>query len=554
MSDSLYQSGLILRKDVPYGKEARLEDMTTTEKQIMNYLQKTHRRVYMFGMPNQYADYCRMMGIQHSNHSLREIPFMKGLSGITFIPVDYQDLDPDVIVIAAIHEMPVVTMNGLEIPRPLSQKDYDYLVEERDNYVTERALYVYAQVEALPEFVNLSDVSVIPNKEGHFVIKCGKRVMVVPNLSDFHVVAILSWLVGRLVTLQPEVAPCEDMRPLTLYQTIVTELEDQIEIKPREPIMIQNRDTMLQVVAFDQVIQTIDVGPEYNNYIRKWKRAGDYFSVAKRTKFRVTYKYGQPHPPYVSHKVTNKYTLFDVLCSLKTVVHDDIIVVFHKWMNIAYELTAYCRWSEYPVFCISSEAELYTISEMLDDPCFEAHARLSTYSSSFRPFIGFLNYGPSGFVVTLGRLKRGSLVLVMPKMDESRMQVRITVENPGAVWTEDITLYCVSMAPVDFTRKDRKCLLPYSAKYTFIEIDRNSFVVDAETWRYVPLLWVNVTLDGKWYGSRPLVYGDATQSALCVDREFYNQSDVSIVSNGQITIGSNKPETRLHVINSKIIF
>jgi len=344
------------------------------------------------------------------------------------------------------------------------------------------------------------------------------------------------------------------MQPLTLYQTITTQLKDQIEIKPRDPILIQNRDTAMQLIAFDQVIQTIDVGAEYNNFIRKWKRAGESFPVAKKAKVKVNYKFAQPHPPYVSHKVTNWYTLFDVLCSLKTVVHDDLIDLFLKWMKIAYELTAYCRWSEYPVFCISSEAELYTISEMLDDPNFEAQARLSTYSSSFRPFIGFLNYGPSGFIVTLGRLRRGSLVLVLPKMDESKLQVRITAENPGALWTEDITLYCVSMAPVDLTRKDRKSLLPYSKKYTFVEIDRNSFVVDAETWRYVPLLWVNVTLEGKWYGSRPLVYGDVTQSALCLDREFYNQSDIAVVHDGLLAIGSNQPETRLHIINSKIIF
>jgi hypothetical protein len=554
MSDSLYPTELVLSEDGSFVYERSLKDMTPLEKRVTDYFVKSKKKIYFFGMANQYYDYCRMLDVRCSLHHLKDMPKLKGLAGITCIPVMYQDLDPDVIVQAAMHEVSVLTEDGLEVPRPLSPRQYHDAVEERDHYCTDRSLFLYAQIEALPENIDVSAVELYPNQEAYFILKYNKRGLLLPNLSDRNIEVALSWLAGRNVKLPTEVEPSIEMAPITPYVDMIAPITDQEDIKPREAFFIQNRDCCMQVVVNGQVVQTMEVDGAYNNYIRYWARAVAPVIFVKRQNVKVRYCFDQRHPGLPSVRCTNERIFNDVICCLAQTLCADLQDKMIWWIKCALEYGAYSSFSDNPPTSTRMGVEVYTTQFLLGDPVrFVSHSRICTYSSEYQNYIGFLSHGPYGFQVNLGRLVNQNLIIVLPKTSKE-VRIRITVEIPGANYTHDITLYHVGITPVDFHHAHRAALAPFAELYNFYEIDSPSFLVDTQTWHYVPLYWINVTLEGKWYGSRPLIRGDIDQAARCYDIKYSNESDIARVDKGRITIAHYPEETRLHIINSKIIF
>lgn len=141
---------------------------------------------------------------------------------------------------------------------------------------------------------------------------------------------------------------------------------------------------------------------------------------------------------------------------------------------------------------------------------------------------------------------------MIPKTTKD-VRIRLTLENPAAKFAERITLWNVIMGRIDCGYDKWRFLAPYDDQYNFYEIHNTSLVVSTSTRYYIPLYWVNVLVDGNWYGSRPLIRGSVDMCARCYDPDYQNVSDISIVKNGKIQVSDYPVETRLHLINSKII-
>jgi hypothetical protein len=523
----------------------------------MEQFEKNRTCVMMYGMPNKFVDYCEYYGIKYCLQTCEVMEDMSELQGVfQCVPVEQDDLDPQLLQKAARLGISVLRSDGFRVPPYCNAMQHERMIQSRIRYFTERSRLILSKVKYENPQFDMDAVEVMSNVEAHYVFTHGMRMFYVSNLEDVSIRQVVEWLLN-----EPQVSTVEqDLRieceMAFSYASFALAAQPDTTIIA-EPVKMVVEDGKAITMSGKNRIQTLAIGIMNMAHVCDLKR--DVPDVVMVTEQFPTAEYivnqDEHLPDYYFHNVQDYSKIrYDLVLSLQQIIPCELVSLLDDWFRSVYRARRFPTLkSQVDVGKPRFRGEWLSPGEVLKHPAlFVAHARSATYSPNKKNFIGLMAHDHLGFRESLGVFTESqNILIVVPKA--INILIRTTYEQPAAIFCGGETTFSVIIARITNFDRRYSSLAHHSKWYNFYEIAADSLDVDEMDYDNVPLTWINVVSDGKWFASRPIIVGKFKNCVYEYDPNYYARSDICELTPGYLHIKGYEKESRHHVINSRII-
>jgi len=559
MSDSLCFKGTFSEISKKNKTVKPCEGATKYDHKLMEHIKNTNQVLILYGMPNEFVQYAQYYGVRYMLQTTEALEWFAHVTGaFHLIPVKMQDLDPQILQKAARLQVQVLTDKYCVVPTYVSKQDHEMMIDIRDSYFVERSQLLLSQIKSKQKNFDFDALVIDMNREAHYIITYQDRMTYVPNMDTANLEKIVAWLFTEPVkVVKPEPSYMEDMYSAMIARPSLADATDQVEMIREKPKLEIGSDDIKVFIGTEQV-QTLamDIIDVSHARVLAEKQEDAKFLITKpqvcdiKTVRLKDVNFSRKE--WIIHPGTQTN---DILCCLARMGVKDVEMLIFSWFRKAvihggFPMLVSADYYEQAIYLTE-----YT-EEHLPTTCVSSqYAARRTFHPPDGGGIMLVVENVGSYRETNGVITEGFRILVFVER-RANTYFRLSFEAPAGLYSDDNTLYTGRVSEIRVTEipptTKREVLRKSLDRYRIYEIDWASLALDGvnnvRSSGYI--YWVNIIVDGKWYGSRPFITD--LDSCRSYDPGLKIRTDIAHVIGNMIAIQGYKQMSRIHLLNSKV--